>query len=170
MNTLIFNFLSMKKTLLILLMLAGMTLASNAQDYRTGIGIRGGLYNGLTVKHFLTSDVALEGLLTSRWSGFLITGLYEIHAPAFDVMGLYWYYGVGGHVGSWDSDGKSPYWDDDESHTLIGVDGILGIEYNLEQIPFNISLDFKPALNIIGHTGLSADHIALSVRYVFGNR
>jgi hypothetical protein len=164
------QFNRMKKSFFILVLLAGMTLAANGQDYRTGIGIRGGLYNGLTVKHFITSDVAIEGLLTARWNGYLVTGLYEMHAPAFSTEGLYWYYGFGGHVGAWDADGHSPYWDDDESHVLIGVDGIVGIEYNIGQIPFNISLDFKPALNLIGHTGLSADQFALSVRYVFGNR
>lgn len=160
----------MKKILITLAALVIVAVSANSQDYKTGIGFRGGLSQGLTVKHFIMSDRALEGLLSARWGGFHLTGLYEIHAPAFNVNGLYWYYGFGGHLGSWDRDSKNPWWDDTDNHTVIGIDGIVGIEFNIGTIPFNIGLDYKPALNIIGHTGLWADEFALSVRYVWGNR
>jgi hypothetical protein len=71
-----------------------------AMDHGTGIGVRGGLSNGLTVKHFIGEKTAIEGLLASRWGGLNITGLYEIHnAAAFDVSRLNWYYGLGAHIG-----------------------------------------------------------------------
>ena len=34
-----------------------------AQDYQTGVGLRLGVSNGLTVKHFLSDRAALEGIL-----------------------------------------------------------------------------------------------------------
>ena len=49
----------------------------------------------------------------------------------------------------------------------IGIDGIIGIEYNIEPIPFNISLDWKPGLNLIGYTGFWGDELAFSIRYIF---
>jgi len=158
------------RKLLISLLIVAAALTAEAQDYQTGIGFRGGLSNGLTVKHFIKSDVALEGLLTARWQGFNITGLYEWHAPAFSAPGLYWYYGAGAHLGFWEGYSKHPWFKDDKNYSVLGIDGIIGIEYNIGEIPFNISLDWKPALNIIGHTNFWGDELAFSVRYVFGNR
>ena len=139
----------------------------NAQDYNTGIGIRGGLFNGLTAKHFIANNTALEGILWVRWGGFNITGLYEIHDQAFNTPRLNWYYGFGGHIGFWEGNKNHPWFDDDESYTLIGIDGIIGIEYNIEPIPFNISLDWKPGFNIIGDAGFWGDELAFSIRYIF---
>ncbi|MGM0567469.1 MAG: hypothetical protein ACQESX_11975 [Bacteroidota bacterium] len=141
---------------------------SNAQDYNTGIGLRGGFANGLTVKHFISSNTALEGILSTRWKGFQLTGLYEIHQRAFNTERLNFYYGFGGHVGFWDGDNTGGDWGDSgESYTVVGIDGILGLEYNFTEIPFNLSVDWKPAFNLVGHSGFWADGGALSVRYIF---
>lgn len=75
----------MKKLGLTVLFAVSLFFIGNAQDYNTGIGLRGGFTNGLTVKHFISEKAALEGILASRWSGFEITGLYEIHNRAFDT-------------------------------------------------------------------------------------
>jgi hypothetical protein len=158
----------MKKLFYTVIILAFFTLSANSQDYNTGIGVRGGLSNGLTVKHFISSNTAIEGLLSTRWKGFHITGLYEIHAQAFNTPRLNWYYGFGGHIGFWDGYDKHPWFDEDvDSHSVLGIDGIIGIEYNIEAIPFNISLDWKPGFNIIGHTGFWGDELALSIRFIF---
>lgn len=138
---------------------------ASAQDYNTGIGVRGGLSNGLTVKHFIQSNIALEGLLSTRWDGFMITGLYEIHKNAFQTPRLNWYYGVGAHVGIWDD--QNTLFNDGQSHTLIGIDGIIGIEYNFTELPINLGLDWKPTFNIVGDTGFWGDEAALSLRFIF---
>jgi hypothetical protein len=158
----------MRKLFIAVVVFISVALSANAQDYNTGIGFRGGLSNGLTVKHFISSNTAIEGLLSTRWKGFHITGLYEIHAQAFNTPRLNWYYGFGGHIGFWDGYSDHPWFKDDvNSHSVIGVDGIIGIEYNIEAIPFNISLDWKPGFNIIGYTGFWGDELALSVRFIF---
>lgn len=140
------------------------SLISKGHDYNTGIGLRLGLYNGLTIKHFITENKALEGLIVTRWNGFNITGLYEIHDQAFNVERLHWYYGFGGHIGSWRGE-KSD--NNIENYTFLGVDGIIGMEYNFKPVPFNISLDWKPTFSIIGHTEFLPDQVALSIRYIF---
>jgi len=156
----------MRKIVMTLVILVSMISLSKAQDYNTGIGLRGGFAGGVTLKHFISSDAALEGIISSRWQGLVITGLYEKHAQAFDVSGLNWFYGAGAHIGFWD--GNNVKWaDDDRSYTVLGLDGIIGLEYNIQEIPFNISVDWKPSLNIVGHSGFWADGGALSVRYVF---
>jgi hypothetical protein len=157
----------MKKILLAFTLIVSLTALSYGQDYQKAIGLRGGLSNGITAKMFLGEKSAVEGILSTRWSGFNITALYEIHrANAFDVERLNWYYGVGGHIGFWN--GTYTTWGTSgTSYTVIGVDGILGIEYNFLEIPINISLDWKPALNLIGYTGFWADGGAASIRYYF---
>lgn len=156
----------MKRLLMILVIVFCSISYSSAQNYSTGIGFRGGFSNGLTIKHFIGETAAIEGIISSRWRGYSITGLYELHNQAFDVEGLYWYYGAGGHIGVWN--GKDTSWgNNDEDYTVIGIDGILGIEYNFNEIPINISLDWKPTMNLIGYSGFWGDGGALSVRYIF---
>ena len=158
----------MKKIVMTLLIVFGLVSISSAQDYNTGVGFRGGWENGLTVKHFVSSSSAFEGILSSRWQGFMVTGLYEIHATAFDANRLKWYFGFGGHVGFWNGDYKKDYWGEPgTNYTVVGVDGILGLEYSFTEIPFNISLDWKPAFNFVGYSGWWADGGALSIRYIF---
>jgi len=157
----------MKKYLLVITLIFSMSAITVAQDYQTAGGVRGGLYNGLTIKHFLGSKSAAEGILTTRWQGFNITGLYELHSMnAFDVSRLNWYYGIGGHIGFWNG-AYTPFLSTSDNYTVIGVDAILGLEYNFEEIPINVSVDWKPALNLIGYTGFLADGGALSIRYIF---
>ncbi|MFW6257628.1 MAG: hypothetical protein ACOC11_02475 [Prolixibacteraceae bacterium] len=159
----------MKKLFLATFLILATTVITNAQQsYTTGIGLRGGLASGVTIKHFVGDNAALEGILSTRWSGVIITGLYEIQKTAFDTPGLYWFYGVGGHIGFWDNYAGHRWFDNNGAgSTVIGVDGILGMEYAFAEIPFSISLDWKPAFNVIGNTGFWGDSGALSVRYIF---
>lgn len=158
----------MKKIALTIFLSVFFLSLSYAQDYNTGIGVRGGYANGLTIKHFISSNSALEGIISSRWKGFQITGLYEIHNRAFNTDRLNWYYGFGGHVGFWDGDDTNEHWGDPgKSYTVIGIDGIVGLEYNFSEIPFNLSLDWKPSYNLSGYTGFWGDGGALSLRYIF---
>lgn len=156
----------MKRILLTLALTVCIFSLTRAQDYNTGVGLRGGLASGLTVKHFLSYKSAFEGILDTRWRGFDITLLYEIHNQAFDVERLRWYFGAGGHLGFWDGD-NVPWGDDDVNYLVIGVDGILGIEYSFSVIPINIGLDWKPAFNLVGYSGFWADGGAISIRFIF---
>ena len=123
----------MKKIGLMILLGALFFSFSYAQDYNTGIGLRGGFTNGLTIKHFVGSKSAFEGIIASRWRGLELTGLYEIHNRAFDTERLNWYYGFGAHIGFWN--GNHIGWGErGESYTVIGVDAILGLEYNFVEI------------------------------------
>lgn len=157
----------MKKTILTGIFALLIVMLVGAQDYNTGIGLRGGLSQGLTIKHFVGDNTALEGIISTRWGGFNLTGLYEIHAQAFDTPGLNWYYGIGGHVGFWDGNQNKSWFDDNNNYTVIGIDGIIGIEYNFSEIPINLSLDWKPAFNLSGHSGFWGDNGAVSIRYIF---
>lgn len=158
----------MKKIVVIGLFLFCLVSISKGQDYNTGIGLRGGFDYGLTVKHFISDKSALEFLLASRWRGFEVTGLYEVHNHVGDVDRFKWFYGFGAHIGFWNGDYTHDYWGyPGTNYTVVGLDGILGLEYSFKEVPINLSLDWKPALNFIGYTGFWADGGALSIRFIF---
>ena len=46
-------------------------LKSNAQDYNTGIGLRGGWGTGLTIKHFLGENKAIADLLPHQVASYI---------------------------------------------------------------------------------------------------
>jgi len=156
----------MKKFIILFFIGFCLTATSNAQDYNTGIGLRGGFSNGLTIKHFIGTNAALEGILASRWKGFQVTGLYEIHNGFPDVDRLNWYYGIGAHIGVWNGD-YAKWGDPGVSYTVVGIDAILGLEYNFSEIPINLSLDWKPAYNFYGYSAFWGGGGALSIRYIF---
>ena len=152
------------------------TAPALAQNYKTGIGLRGGYVYGLTLKHFTNSNTAIEGIVSPRWQGVLVTGLYEKHATAFQIPQLQYYGGIGGHVGFWNGwrhhshkHDHHPWFDDHNSHTVVGADLILGLEYTFKEIPFSLGIDWKPGLNLIGHQGFWANDVAFSLRFLPGN-
>ena len=140
-----------------------------AQNYKNAIGVRGGYASGITFKHFFSESEAFEAILHTRYSGFLFTGLYEKHQQAFNTQNLYWFYGAGAHVGTFGSNSRfrdrngDPYGND---VTTFGIDGILGLEYQIKEIPFTISVDLKPHFGII-NPGRNFWGGGLSIRYAF---
>lgn len=155
----------MRRFFLTMILTIAIVALSNAQDYKTGVGLRFGYGAGFTVKHFINDRSAIEGLLFTKWHGFDITGLYEIHGQAFDVEKLKWYYGFGAHLGFYDGD-YARWGEPGSTYNVLGIDGILGIEYSFSEVPINLGLDLKPALNLIGYTGLWTD-FGFSARYIF---
>jgi len=153
---------------IISLLCFSMQVVSQA-DYSTGIGLRGGFPTGVTIKHFVNEQDAIEGILGVHYRGFVLTGLYERHINAFGEDRLNFYYGAGGHVGFWSYYKNHPVFNDSYSgtRTIIGVDGILGLEYSFEQVPFNLSVDWKPMFNLGPYSGFWADSGALSIRYIW---
>ncbi len=122
--------------------------AINTASYSTAIGLRAGETSGLTIKQFIGSRSALEGILGIWPNALSGTLLYERYAST-GVNGLSWYYGGGGHAAFQTT--RVYYYPDRyyyyrRGDVGLGVDGILGIEYKIPPIPFAISLDVKPYL------------------------
>jgi len=156
----------MKKIVLTSLIAICFATISFSQNYNTGIGLRAGYYNGLTLKHFLSPNTAFEGIISTRWQGVDVTGLYEVQNSFLGSDGLDWYIGFGGHIGFWN--GNHTEWGTPgTNYSVLGVDGILGLEYSFREIPINMSIDWKPTLNLLGYTGLWTDGGAFSIRYIF---
>ena len=148
-----------------MILLCGITFGSRAQDNL--IGIRGGWYSGISVQHYLSEGEAVEGLFQIVRGGINLTGLYELHEPLSVADGFGFYYGAGGHFGIYQEEQRLFGDRYSGSGGVIGIDGIAGVEYIFDQIPLQLSLDYKPALNI-GGGGLWLFHdAALGVRIYF---
>jgi hypothetical protein len=156
-----------RRILLSVLLLSFLCLSntSKAQLYKSALGLRLGPANGITFKTFIKSKAAFEGIATFRNDGLGLTGLYEVHGRAFNSRDFNWFIGGGGHVYVWGE--KRPKYLDNNRSMILGVDGILGLEAKIRNIPLAISLDWKPSINIINYGGFSNDEIAFSVRYTW---
>ncbi len=166
------NGTAMKKILFVSMLLMSFGFLQ-AQDYNTGIGLRGGPSSGLTVKHFLSDKAAFEGIFSSRWGGWNITGLYEINKP-FSTPRLNWYYGGGAHVAVYN--GRSYHYNrfgrefeySNSNDVGFGINGIIGLEYRLpDNVPIAFSVDLKPFLEITtgGDAGFALDP-SIGIRFI----
>lgn len=168
----------MKKKIIVLSIafLSGI-IQLNAQDYKTGIGVRlGGLTSGITVRGFVNSNSAIEGIVSFGHRSFLITGLYEKFKPIPNAEGLTWFYGGGIHFGFFRYGGTYYYYKEKgnkiyvvregDSRVVPGADFIIGMDYKFKGAPLNLGLDLKPFIDFIDGTELYFDG-ALSFRFVF---
>ena len=147
----------MKKLIcLFVVAIASLTAVSAQQDYNWGVGIRfGGDLGGVTVKHKFNATDAFEAIVAMPWKdGVILTVLYQRHIPVID-HGFHLYYGAGGHVGAL---GKN---------FALGIDGIVGLEYKMPDLPLLFSIDYKPSFNIIRTSGFWMRDIALGIKVAF---
>ncbi len=134
--------------------------------YTQAIGGRFGVANGITYKHFINEGHAIDGILNFQgnrsFTIFKLLGLYEIHQPIqfVDVEGLQWYYGFGGGLG------RYRYKDTDSSGLAWSFDGAIGVDYKIPTAPINLSLDWKPTMELTPESGLRFDGFGLSIRFV----
>jgi hypothetical protein len=168
----------MKKLLTITLIIGSFLLIgkqsfaqTNSTSYQTAVGLKfGGYENGLSVKYFTNPDIALEGILGFRSHGAVFTGLYEFHTEAFNVPALRFYYGAGAHIGGVGSGVYQRFEGDNvtynKSQILLGVDGVLGLEYIIPGAPIAVSLDLNPRAELA--TGPYFDIApGLGIKYTF---
>lgn len=159
----------MKNLIVILLALLSFTISNSyAQDsgsgssYKNAIGIK--FYPaGVSFKHFLSGNNAIEGIGYFYNRGTRITGLYEIHndLPGLEVEGLKWYVGPGAHIGFINSNYGGGF--------SLGVDGVLGLDYKVAEAPINVSVDIQPALELGSYSGSNRLNVwgGIGIRYTF---
>jgi hypothetical protein len=142
-----------------LLTIAGILInkTASAQDYRFALGVRLSnnvptLSSSVTGKYFVTDKNAIEGLI-SFGNRFGIGALLELHRPFSTVEGLSWFFGGGGYVGFEDSD------------TYLGPTGVIGLDYKFPAVPVNLSIDWKPELDILPSINFVPEAFSVSIRF-----
>lgn len=149
----------MKNKKIIFILIALMISIGVFSQRRTGIGIRidsdYGNEVGVTLKHRLRGSTTLEAIATFPADAIILNGLYE-KFHSFNRSGTFQYfYGGGVFVGF------------GGGNTAAGLRGILGLCYNFQDIPVDISVDWFPGLQIIDDFDGHMDVFGISVRYKF---
>jgi hypothetical protein len=150
----------MKKGLVLSLFLVMSLLViykANAQDYKTALGIRISsndaiVNNSISLKYFLNSTTVLEGLLS--FGDPLALGLLVEKHRSLSLPGLNWFYGAGGYIGFGD-------------RKNIGAQGVLGLDYKIANLPLNLSVDWKPELNLAKDFTFEPAAVGVSFRFTF---
>jgi hypothetical protein len=152
----------MRAFTLCLVLLAGTGLYNrlSAQDYKVAIGVRFSsaaptLNNAVSVKYFMNETSAVEGLISFGNSRFGLGGLYEKHQLIGGTPAFTWFYGAGGYIGF------------EDRTTFLGPTGVVGLDYKFQNAPLNLSLDWKPELDIIPSINFVPDAFALTARFTF---
>ena len=131
---------------------------SQAQSgYKTALGVKVWDGGGISLKHFVNGNNALEGIGYFWRQGARITGLYEIHGAINNAGGLQWYIGPGAHVGF--------YNDRYGNRNFIGIDGVLGLDYKFNGAPINVSIDWQPSFEFGDNRGFVGNWGGLGIRY-----
>jgi hypothetical protein len=138
----------------IMLLLVG--VRASAQEYKMGLGVRlssaqATVNNSVSFKYFLNETSALEGLLS--FDPATIGALYELHRP-LGAPGFQWFFGGGGFVAF-------------SGDNVVGAMGVVGLDYKFQNIPLNLSLDWKPELTFVKDISFEASAIGLSIRFAF---
>lgn len=150
-----------KKILLIAFLLLTSAIIVNAQnvtnDYKTAIGFKS-LPGGISYKHFISNNNAVEGIMYFDRDVTRFTALYEIHYDIQSTIeGLKWFIGPGVHLGGWTPTFKANNPKKSGLSTMgVGLDGIIGIDYKIDALPFDISVDWQPSFNLTSYSYLSS--------------
>jgi hypothetical protein len=146
---------------LVCLAASGLYNRVSAQDYKLAMGLRLSsssptLANSFSVKYFMDESQAIEGLISlGQNDRFGIGALYEKHQLIGGTPDFTWFYGGGAYLGF------------EHGTSFFGPTGIVGLDYKFQSAPINLSLDWKPELDIIPKIDFIPDAFALSIRFVF---
>ena len=159
----------MKKYLVIAL-LCLFSLGAKAQDYNWAIGVRGGGNDsGVTLKHILSDYNALEFTYNFQYPrdrmlrASVFSLLYEWNQPVIND-GFLLYYGLGAHIGAATMTKEDS---DNYGSMVLGVAGVVGLEYKLYSAPIAFSLDYRPFLNALPQPRFFFWNVGLGIKFCF---
>jgi hypothetical protein len=138
------------------------TTRTQAQVYKNAIGLRisgtssvGGA--GATYKHFLTEKTAIEGIFSFK-DPVGLGALYQVHNDWAVMNNLKWYYGAGAFVSFSRPDAG------------FGALGVIGLDYKFDNLPLNLSLDWKPEIAFAPKAALNFNTFGVSLRVVLDKK
>ena len=155
----------MKKAFLLLIAVASLGFAANAQN-ALGVRLGGGQGYGAELSYQmgmggnrLELDLGLRS--NDNYTAFNLSGIYQWTGTIQGNFG--WYAGVGASLGYWSWDGAH----DSDSDIALAIAGQLGVEYDFKAVPIQLSLDIRPKFYVIPETDFHWGDIALGIRYMF---
>ncbi len=150
----------------VFLFMSAANAQSNGSSYTTALGVKFYPGAGISLKHFIKSNAALEGIGYFWKDGIRIAGLYEFHGDINGAPGLKWYVGGGAHISVWNTDWKKNN-PGRTNGSSIGVDGVLGLDYKFNGAPINMSIDWQPSVDLGNFYAFNRNWGGISIRYTF---
>jgi hypothetical protein len=148
----------------------------NAQNYTREAGVRVGDFFSATYRQYIEEDQAAEGIMFIGRHGMTFTALKEHFQPALGNISenLYFQYGYGAHLGFRYTDhykvmNRTYQLEDYRFTPLLGIDGLIGLEYRFPEFPFLISVDYRPYFeySTIQIFSIYLQSIGISIKYRF---
>ena len=165
---------------LLLIIITGLLFTcstTDAQNYTRSLGVRGGFSSGLLYRNYKYDYQARELMLSVYSNGMKITYLFEQFRPAefkFADENMWLVYGFGAHAGWHVTDHyeiffTKYYYENRMIAPLLGIDGLIGLEYHLQEFPLIFGADYKPFLQFSTRQffNLNLSDVAFSVKYKF---
>ena len=148
----------MKKTGIICATLIAILIGTSVSaQYKSAIGVRFSsraalVNNSVSLKYFFTDKTAVEGLITFN-DPFALGLLVEQHKP-LATNNFKYFYG-GGFYGAFSGSRRA------------GLQGVIGLDYKVQMIPLNFSIDWKPELTFTKEFSFEPQTLGLSARFTF---
>src|SRR5688572_17460256 len=159
----------MKKIFFAILVMVAISSTASAQDYKTALGVRlsssaAMVNNSISFKQFFNDKTAIEAYF-SFGEPLSLGAMLEFHKP-LAPSGLKYYYGAGGYIGFV----KTVNVNTQKTSTTpnFGAQGVIGLDYKFPNVPLNLSLDWKPELNIVSDINFEPAAIGFTARFTFG--
>lgn len=157
------------KYILAICVFSSITMGAIAQrgQLEYALGLRAGSGIGVTMQYFKTDEHVFEGFIMNQNKAYNITGLYQFHQQIYDVKGMKWYVGFGGHVNMFPDTRQIPdqYATAGRSNFVPGLDGMVGLAYYFRYMPLQLTVDWKPEYNFVMGRKWYFFNSAISIRY-----
>jgi len=164
------------RKLYIIIFLLCLSSASFSQFYNKEVGIRFGYSSGITFRINLEESLSYEAQLNYRDHGGIFTMFRQQHREiGMDRLGNWEFiYGFGIHAGFYYTDTykifyREIYFGSEFFTPVIGMDGYLGIDYKLVDIPMSFGVSYQPymELSLKQVFGINLWDFGFHVRYMF---
>lgn len=141
----------------------------SAQAYKTALGVRlssaaAMVNNSISFKQFINEKTAIEAQF-SFGDPLALGALIEFHKPV-GAEGMTYFYGAGGYIAFLKTTNLNTQKTSTDPN--FGAQGVVGLDYKFNNIPLNLSLDWKPELNLVSNINFEPACIGLSARFTFG--
>ncbi len=138
-----------------LILLLALSSTAFSQYFTKEVGIRGGYSSGITFRVNIEEETSYEAQLAYRQNGGIFTIFRQKHLEmGMDKLGNWEFlYGMGAHFGFYFTDSyriffKEIYYGQNMFTPVVGVDGYVGIDYKLENIPISFGVSYQPHMEI----------------------
>jgi hypothetical protein len=160
----------------IIIFFLGLGSSAFAQFYAKEVGIRGGYTSAITFRVNLLEDLSYEAQLGYRDKGAIFTMIRQQHKViGMDRSGNWEFiYGFGAHAGFYFTDTyrilfREVYFGREIFTPVFGMDGYVGIDYQLVDLPLSFGVSFQPFMEISLKQvfGINFWEFGVSARYRF---